>query len=274
MTKDNSQSDDAFDQQPQDHESHAGLWVIIGVGLIGLALIAILGFWFVTEQKIRFVTEFSLTTMLATLVAVQAYIYRRQWAVMERQGNAMQDTLVETRKLIAVGEQQADTSKAAVLMAERSAIAAEENLKSAKDAFYASERAYVTIPEAASQTTGAEVVILLTVENIGKTPAYRVRISASMNVVAEPPIIDDSSPTWENIGLIGQGSYVKKRFATKQGPLEKGLEQVQRNERKLCCWGLLEYFDISNECRRTKFCFQLNPFLASSAPYGDQNEAD
>lgn len=102
------------------------MWAIL-IAIIGVAILAVVGKFFVNEhsEKIRFVTVNALSLFVLLAIGVQAYIYRRQWEVMERQlgqtdqiinkmqgqwdamqeqSGLMRDALVETRKGVEIAE--------------------------------------------------------------------------------------------------------------------------------------------------------------------------
>ena len=97
----NNQTDSNKNIKTEERNKNAqrGLLRIIGVGATIFLVVIIVGSFFVDTQKIRFITEFGLTVALATLVAVQAYIYQRQW-------EAMDQNLARTdRMIVKMGEQ-------------------------------------------------------------------------------------------------------------------------------------------------------------------------
>src|SRR5215211_4485712 len=76
------------DNQPQSGEdqkgSQRGLWWILAAGFIAVVAVILVGsFWISPVDRTRFITEFILTVALADLVAVQAYIYKKQWQAMD-----------------------------------------------------------------------------------------------------------------------------------------------------------------------------------------------
>jgi hypothetical protein len=232
------------------------------------------------------------------VIVVQAIIYRKQWGAMDRNLELTGDVIdkmqgqldatkeaVEMAKgqLVAMQHQeqaqfsQLEESRKLVAQNERAVKAAEDSLKTANQNMIFAQRAYITISHGSVQATGNEVLFSLRLENSGSTPASRVRILAVLDVVRAPPRIDPTLPdlpNWATVGLIGPKAFITKLVTTKQSLLTEELELVQRRERRLCCWGVIEYFDIFGELRRTKFCFQDSPFIGSFGPYGDGNEAD
>jgi len=177
-------------------DSQRGLWIIIGVGIAVLLIVIIVGAVFVDSQKIRFITEFSLTVALATLVGVQAYIYRKQWDAMERQGKAMQDGLERTDKVIDKMEAQSEILR--------------KQAKSMDESVVFGLRAYVGI-----HSIGINFLtnrLHIQVENIGRVPAKDVRVDVQMEVAIPPKCM----PEGYDLSL---GAYV---FTTKLIPFHYG----------------------------------------------------
>jgi hypothetical protein len=94
------------DNQPKSGKdqkgSQRGLWLIIAAGFVAVVAVIFVGsFWISLVDRTRFITEFILTVALADLVAVQAYIYKKQW-------QAMDENIARTDVVISkMGQQQA-----------------------------------------------------------------------------------------------------------------------------------------------------------------------
>jgi len=132
-------------------DSQKGLWITICVGCVILIAVVVVGTFFIDSQRVRFITEFSLTVVLGTLVAVQTYIYRRQSDIMERQLKA--------------------TERAA-------------------DASYIAQRAYMGIREldiGGPLVVGNFHFLNITWQNGGKTPAWNFRCIADLVLSKDEP---------------------------------------------------------------------------------------
>src|SRR5438552_9605938 len=77
-----------------NYHSQVGWWLIITAGLILLGVVALVGFTLIDHKdRISFLTVNSLSALIVEAVAMQVYVYRKQWAVMERQWEAMRQGL-------------------------------------------------------------------------------------------------------------------------------------------------------------------------------------
>ncbi|HXQ72183.1 MAG TPA: hypothetical protein VN844_16930 [Pyrinomonadaceae bacterium] len=74
-----------------------GMKRIFAFGLVVLFLLLI--FTFAQESgRIPFFTQNFLSLLVLVAIAIQAYIYRRQWEVMERQGNEIERQSEQARE--------------------------------------------------------------------------------------------------------------------------------------------------------------------------------
>src|SRR5215210_3495245 len=108
------------------------------------------------SERVKFFTVNALSLLVFIAIAVQAYIYRRQW-------EAMEDSLAETRKIV-------DQNERAVKVAER-------GIEVAQNAAYIEQRAYVGIQRMTVEglDEGRCPILNITWINGGKTPAWRFR---------------------------------------------------------------------------------------------------
>lgn len=128
--------------------NNAGMWFIITAGILLLSIVVVVGTFWVNEysERIRFVAINTMSVVGMALIALQVYIYRKQWDVMERQLKA--------------------TEKAA-------------------DAAYVGQRAYVGIADltmsSAGMSANAQLIVgvvptlHVTWHNGGNTPARNFR---------------------------------------------------------------------------------------------------
>lgn len=147
-----------------DSDSQAGWWWIVVAALILLGVVAFVGLALIDSTKrINFLTVNALSALIFVAVAMQVYVYRKQWKVMERQWEA-------TRKLVEQNER-------AVTAAERIAEIAHEG-----------ERAYIGITKLTVDTlaVGQNPTLRITWCNAGKTPAWHF-LGCPMLVVGEKP---------------------------------------------------------------------------------------
>ncbi|HYR75589.1 MAG TPA: hypothetical protein VEM96_07075 [Pyrinomonadaceae bacterium] len=159
-----------------DRTSHAGLWWICIAGGVLLATLLFLSIFLPSlTERVKFFTLNALSLLVLTVIAVQAYIYRRQWEVIERQESVMRESLVETRNL--------------VVQNERAVKAAEDNAKTAQEALSAGERAYLVIEDMQLTPThvGDNWAVTITLFNGGRTPSWGLECAGQAVIASEMP---------------------------------------------------------------------------------------
>jgi hypothetical protein len=219
-----TQPDKPIEAQKNQKNSQRGLWIIIGIGCVVLAAVLVVGSFFIDAGKIRFITEFSLTVVLATLVGVQAYIYRRQWEVMEQQG----------------------------VQIERQARYTEHSVKSARRHAIYTLRAYVNIravlPDFPKQ-------ILLEIVNFGQTPAHHVQFAHKIAVrpARENPEAVPESIDWAIPGVPLAPSMSIEKSLPLSGISEADIAKLSDPQYRLFIWGAIRYKDIFRRTRYTRF---------------------
>src|SRR5882724_9953375 len=107
------------DNQPKSGKdqkgSQRGLWWIIATGFIAVVAVIFVGsFWISPVDRTRFITEFILTVTLADLVAVQAYIYKKQWAVMDQQFTEFENQTRQNDWAFRMNQRNASTTQAQI----------------------------------------------------------------------------------------------------------------------------------------------------------------
>ncbi|MDX6528124.1 MAG: hypothetical protein QOH41_414 [Blastocatellia bacterium] len=229
-----------------------------------------------------------LNLALFVAVLIQATIYWKQLremrstlAVLTRQASAQEkQTGTMQEELDAIKGQEAVMRDQLVVMkaqGEAQFDIAEISTKAAKESAIYAQRAYVSITSGSVQVApNGDVLFSLRIENTGNTFARQVKILSIVDVVRKPPTIDQTLPdlpNWATMGLIGPRSFITKLATTRQALTREESELVERRERKLCCWGVIEYVDMFGERRTTKFCFQDSPLGGQFGPYGDDNDA-
>lgn len=292
--------------------SHTGLWIIIGVVVLVVATVVFVGAFYVNQssERIRFITVNTLSVLIAGLVAVQAYIYRKQWDAMERSLERtdqviekMQGQLkaVEDQAEIMLSQKKALWNQADAMVAqarllaesvvesrkllaqnERAVKAAEKNVETVeKTAIYAN-RAYVTASHGLYRGT-AGLMMHLRIENSGNTPANDVHVSYNCELRESPPhkytegepvVYDIGFTKQERVGLIPpKGSHLVPTAQDKVITAPER-EKWRAGEIRFYCWGTIIYEDIFNERRRTEFCFSTWGQAIRSYPCEYGNRAD
>jgi hypothetical protein len=249
--------DDPFKAE-QLRQGRIIVWATVCIAFFGgLSFVAALIYAIVSIKQWKSIDK------QATHAGEQVGKMQAQLGAMKEQERIMGESLVQSKIAIATMQFQADIAELASDSSRESAILA--------------QRAYVSITQGSVQAlANGDVIFSLRIENTGNTFARQVKILSSVDVVKEPPTIDPTLPDlpdWANVGLIGPRSFITKFATTRQTLLTEELELVQRRERKLCCWGVIEYLDMFGKSRTTKFCFQDSPFVGQFGPYGDDNDA-
>jgi hypothetical protein len=164
---DQSDSDTKKVDGDDNSTSHAGLWWIVGAGLLGLlALIFVSVYLPNLTERAKFFTGNALSLLVLGVIAVQAYIYRKQWDTMERQWKAMIDGLEKTQTLV-------QQNQLAVEAAGRTATASEQGLEIGRKSMVYEQRAYVG--EVTLEQSNENSNAILKFENTGKHAAEEVK---------------------------------------------------------------------------------------------------
>jgi hypothetical protein len=303
------QSDSQVDSADDQYTRPISLGLVVTAASLfvaGLALLGIVAYLRVSEHsaRIRFFTDSSLNLLILVAILVQAYIYVRQWAVMEHHGKAMrgqldvmQKSLLHTMK-VNIGQvnywtaqQKAMDSQAETMQGQLAAMkeqalvmklqqaASEAQMKIAgiavetaeKSAIYA-QRAYVT----AIITDISEWQFRLRIENKGNTPANDVRVLYSYGLSENPPyevaegeiVFDTNFTDYEKLGLIApRGDHIIRtpKYRKITGP---EFQKWKLSQLQFYCWGRIIYDDIFNQERRTEFAF----FQGQGYPHGSPCE--
>lgn len=190
-------------------------WILIFGGVFLVALLAASIFLPNLSERVKFFTVNALSLLVLLVIAVQTYIYRRQWEVIDRQEKVMREGLEETRNLLRQNEWafrashrhanatqtqmreqseamkgQLTSMKDAIAIGERNAKAAEDGVKAAQVAFYTGERAYMGIMALEigdSLLPGQFVTLKITWINGGKTPAWNFRCIPNFELSKDEP---------------------------------------------------------------------------------------
>lgn len=136
--------------------------IVIGGGIVLGVLLFVSVFAPNMSERIKFLTVNALSLFVLLAIGVQAYIYRRQWDVMERE--------------LKIAER-------AMQVSERTAQASEQIVKLSQQSFLTIERPYVLVGRAYLENpiiSGKFPLVRLEFENTGKTPALNCRIALNM----------------------------------------------------------------------------------------------
>lgn len=209
----NNETDNGNSNKPEGRENQNTraitlIVVVAAILFVGLALIA---WYFVNEhsERIKFLTVNALSLFVLAAIAVQALIYRKQAETMERQWKAMTDqldainkqeghlltqaeaakaqvaaiefqadimrqTLEQTQTMVFQNAETIDAMNAQAQASQIAAKAAEDNAKTARDAFHVGEAPYFGITAIGFHDfqTGYRPRVSIGFMNGGKTPAW------------------------------------------------------------------------------------------------------
>jgi len=169
----NSKHDNESNDGPKDRKNQnvRAIILIIVVAAILFGALAFIAWYFVNEhsERIRFLTVNTLSLLVMVVIAVQAYIYRKQWGVMQAQTEI-------ARKAANAAELSAKTAQDALRIGERPSLGV---IKTTLTAFSPNE-----VP-----------VAKLEVKNTGRVPSTRTSVHAAMNIRAEDRCPEPILPT-------------------------------------------------------------------------------
>lgn len=70
-------------------------WRVVGIALLGVAILGAIAFFLPNmKERMKFFTDAALSWLILVVVAVQAYIYTKQWKVMEKQARSADQSVV------------------------------------------------------------------------------------------------------------------------------------------------------------------------------------
>jgi hypothetical protein len=157
--------------------SHPGLWGILFGGLIALGVLT-----FVSiaaddmTERIKFLTTNTLSIFVLVAIAVQAYIYRRQWETMERQWLATRNLVDQNERVVETMQGQLDAMKDQLGI-----------MRETQKSFAIGERAYLIIEDVVFISKGENTRVLFTLFNGGRTPAFEVSSASEASLGVDPP---------------------------------------------------------------------------------------
>ena len=224
LQKSKGENDPHRADRKNDDNSQVGWWLIVVAGLILLGVIALAGFTLIEHKdRVTFLTVNTLSALIAEAVAMQVYIYRKQWKAMNRQADTMKDTLD-------LGQENAET---------------------AKDQMISTLRAYVS----PTRGEGAGNWFRITIENTGLTPAKNVAVRHVLGQGFNAPHFSDAdADDFTYVGVLASGRDFPLEV---QGPeLTSEVNQIMGCEPEFRVWiaADITYLDVFGNPRETEFC--------------------
>lgn len=232
MLQDKQGDDDlGKSNKENDDDSQAGWWWIIVVALILLGVVTLVGFTLIERKdRVNFVTVNALSVLIFITIAMQVYVYRKQWKAMREQLGAMNEQASLMQKSLDLGERQADM---------------------AQEGMIRTLRAYVGV--ISGEGAGNQFRVLI--ENTGTTPARNVAVRYVLGQgYNAPPLADADADDFIYVGLLATG----KQFGLEmRGPdLAPEINQLMGSNPnfRLWCVGDVTYVDVFGSMRETEFC--------------------
>jgi hypothetical protein len=222
-----------------------GVVFIVGVFLIFIALryrdLKEVPSW------VTFLTGSILNLLLLTVVIVQAYIYHRQWAAMQKQIKA-------AKRGVKIAQQNLIYAQRAYVT-----IARVEIISAGKVALSSEEETGIT-----SSDEVASFCLRLKIENSGNTPANNVEIFHDFDAREIPPTPSKDAPHWKKIGLIApHGFSYSYGDRVYDDDINWEILEGEDTGRGIYCWGVLRYRDIFGQTWHTIFNYVQSPYTTS-----------
>jgi len=224
-------------------------WAVLAAFVIGFAVLVIVGRFYVNEhsERVRFVTVNALSWCVLLAILVQTYIYRRQWAVMDRQ-------LTKTDQMIAAMQGQ---------------------LSVMRDAWLVGESAYMGIDNVILDrlTPNDNLIATLVTLNGGRTPAWTVHVHVNFVIVPpemNPPQVNISFSGGRGFSFIPPGGGMRHTQVMFEGTVTtEHVAAVKAGTMDLYLVGKIMYRDFTGEQRERRFRVQ---YLAQDGRFADDSD--
>jgi hypothetical protein len=179
----------------QDQElSKKEFRVVVGAGIGGLGFLFFVAWLLLplSAKIIPFVVAGALPLFTLYAVIYQAVVYRRQWNVMQRSLRQTDRVIEKMREQMIEIRSQTKAIQDSVVESQKLVAHTEKGLKISERNTLLSQRAYVVVSKREAIETG----FWITVENSGNTPALEV----AMKTITQPGFMAPKVPDWGNAG--------------------------------------------------------------------------
>ena len=222
--------------------------ILLVGGILLAALLVVSVFLPHLSERVKFFTVNALSLLVLFAIALQAYIYRRQWETMERQWLAMREQTEIMR----------------------------DTLAESRDTFYVGQRAYIGVvsvrfADNAYLAVGREPIIHITIINAGNTPAWTISARAHLAIGSEAPEyltaaeVDTIDQT--HIGHVMLPKVEKELVIETHVKISHNqINKIINNEEYFYIRGRIYFTDISKAQRNFPFCVVYSP---ASRGFGD-----
>jgi membrane protein implicated in regulation of membrane protease activity len=214
--------------------------ILLGGGVLLVVLLLISVFLPNLSERVKFFTVNALSLLVLLVIAVQTYIYRRQWEVIERQEKVMQE--------------QSEAMKGQLE-------AMRESLTETRKSMRYSQAAYITVKaiDATTFIVGEKIEVTIIFTNDGNTPAYNVDTYSRGGGRKEPfsfardEIKTDFPHGVPSKGILAPHDVVTQVFGTDMRLTTSDLARMRRTPYH--AWGVVFYQDIFKRDRWTQFSY-------------------
>jgi hypothetical protein len=221
-----------------DSASHATIraeyfglrWIIIGGCVVLTALLFISIYLPYLTERVKFFTVNFLSLLVLIIIAIQAFIYRRQWEAMQGQLKVM--------------------NRQSELM--------NESLKEGIKTRELENRAYVTIKDnivdqPMKAAEGQTIIFIL--NNSGRTPAINVTTKYAVILDSKRPALPEFPPTeFRSRSHLANGD--NKHITMILPPFTPdNVDEIYSRQARVWIVGIIEYEDIFKAHHRTQFCY-------------------
>jgi hypothetical protein len=259
---------------------------LLWIGLFTLLLLAVvvcLGYWLfsVRADRAKFIVDGSLNVFILAAILLQVYVYFRQRDEMQRQREAMDESLKRTDKVIetmtteaGIMAAQAEIMRQSFLQTsqlveqnERANEATARSIETAEKTTIYAQRAYITV-KSISMTkfiVGEPVEVTIIFVNSGNTPAYKVNTYSRGGPREEPFRFsvaeikhEGSQHGTHSKGILAPlGDTTTQVFSSGFPLTDDGLKLTKT--KPYHAWGVVFYQDIFKRDRWTQFCYVWRP---------------
>lgn len=212
-------------------------WRAVGFAVLGVLIIGVVARWLPDmKDRMKFFADSSFSWLILVVVAIQAYIYTRQWRVMEK---------------------QTETSEA--------------QIDAMRDAFYVGERAYMYLKNIFPQPfeMGKPIIVHIIYANGGRTPAREVHVTTEYHI--RSPEYELKPHIQKAEYLKSSGWFVPARgeapeiLTCDEIVTESLIKEFKAGRRVLYVAGVCTYKDFSGELQTDSFEVRLKDYGGGNA---------
>ena len=253
MPNDEHNNENSDDPERRKNQNARAITLVVIAAAILFGILAFIAWYFVNEhsERIKFLTVNTLSLFVLMAIVIQAYIYWKQRGLMAQQSKAMQDSLVETRNLIAQNERFSRINS----------------------------RAYVFINTAtldAPINSGKYPLPKITVKNSGRSPAFKHRMRIEQAFLAGDALEDARKGVMpkmrplnkKGLAIIGAGHTTDLHFVRGDWKSPEDEAAAIKGEAVFYMWGINVYEDIFGQEHFSKFSLYARNSRITNLSFG------